>query len=101
MKISLFIIGVCIILSTGAAFSASQEKTEKPDFSGHFGDMDTNKDERVDWNEFKAYFPHAEIKVFKKADGNNDQKIDHDEWHEFKDQHGYGHKEGSEHEKNK
>ena len=50
-------------------------------------------DEGVDWEEFNSYFPHAEPEIFKKADGNSDQKIDHDEWHEFKDQHGYGHKE--------
>ena len=67
--------------------------TEKPDYSGHFGDMDTNMDEGVDWEEFKAYFLHAESKIFKKADVNSDQKIDHDEWHEFKELHGYDHKE--------
>ena len=35
---------------------------------------------------------------FKEADGNGDQKIDHDEWHDFKNHHGYDHKEGSKHE---
>jgi hypothetical protein len=55
--------------------------------------MDTNMDEGVDWEEFNSYFPHAEPEIFQKADGNSDQKIDHDEWHEFKDKHGYGHKE--------
>jgi hypothetical protein len=76
------------------AYASSHKITEKPDYSGHFGDMDTNGDEVVDWKEFKEYFPHAEPKIFQEADGNNDQKIDHDEWHEFKELHDYGHKEG-------
>jgi hypothetical protein len=93
MKALFFIFGLCILLITGMAYSSSHKMTEKPDYSGHFGDMDTNMDEGVDWEEFKAYFLHAESKIFKKTDVNSDQKIDHDEWHEFKDLHGYGHKE--------
>ena len=99
MKTFSIIIGLCILLSASTVFSSSHKQTEKPDYSGHFGGMDTDMDEGVDWKEFKVYFPHAESKVFKAADGNSDQKIDHDEWHEFKDVHDYGHKEGQEHEK--
>lgn len=99
MRTFFFIIGLCVLLITSMANSSSHKMAEKPDYSGHFGDMDTNMDEGVDWEEFNSYFSHAEPEIFKKADGNNDQKIDHDEWHEFKDQHGYGHKEGLEHEK--
>ncbi len=94
-------IGLCFILAALTAGASSHQSTGKPDYSGHFGDMDTSGDEGVDWNEFKAYFPHAEPQVFKEADGNRDQKIDHDEWHEFKDKHGYGHKEEKAHEKRK
>jgi len=61
----------------------------KPDYSGHFDDMDTNKDEFVTWDEFKAHFSFATPEVFKEADGDKDGKIDHDEWHEFKEKHGY------------
>ena len=65
---------------------------EKHDFSGHFGDMDADGDDSVNWEEFKKYFPHSEKKVFTKADTDSDGLIDHDEWHHFKENHGYGHK---------
>lgn len=68
-------------------------------YSGHFGDMDKNGDEVIDWNEFKAYFPHADPRVFEQADGDHNAAIDHDEWHEFKDTRGYGHDERREHRK--
>lgn len=61
----------------------------KPSYNGHFGDMDANMDDDVSWEEFKQYFPHAKEKVFKKADIDENGAIDHDEWHEFKDHHGY------------
>lgn len=99
MKTFFIIVGLSIFLITSSAYASSHKMTEKPGYNGHFGDMDTNMDEGVDWKEFKAYFPHAVSKIFNEADGDSDQKIDHDEWHEFKDLHGYGHKEGHEHEK--
>ena len=71
-------------------------KTSMPDpksFNGHFGDFDTNGDEMVDWNEFKAHFPHAEKKIFEAIDLNNDKVLDHDEWHEFKEAHDLMHQE--------
>ena len=101
MKINMIIIGLSLILIALPASGSSHKEAEKPDYSGHFGDMDTNVDDGVDWKEFKAYFPHAKAEVFKEADGDQDGKIDHDEWHEFKDQHGYGHKEGNTHEKHR
>jgi hypothetical protein len=57
-------------------------------FNAHFGDMDTSGDDGVVWDEFKAYFPNAEPKVFEVIDQNRDSKIDHDEWHAFKEAHG-------------
>jgi hypothetical protein len=57
-------------------------------FQGHFGDMDASGDDRVNWEEFKAYFPHAEPQVFNIIDMNGDKALDHDEWHAFKDAHG-------------
>jgi hypothetical protein len=68
----------------------------KQDYGAHFGDMDASGDDMVDMAEFEKYFPKAEEKMFKEADGNGDGKIDHDEWHEFKEKYGYGHKEGEE-----
>jgi hypothetical protein len=66
------------------------------DYAGHFGDMDTNNDDLVNWDEFKAHFPHAEESVFKEIAG-SDSAIDHGEWHDFKEKHGYGHGEGKKH----
>ena len=66
---------------------------EKHHYSGHFGDIDTNGDDLVNWEEFKKYFPHAKKKKFVKIDSNKDKMVDHDEWHDFKEKHGYKHKE--------
>ena len=55
--------------------------------------MDADGDDSVNWEEFKKYLPHSEKKVFTKADTDSDGLIDHDEWHHFKENHGYGHKE--------
>ena len=101
MKNIIILIGLCLFLAALPAAASSHKSDEKPDYSGHFGDMDTSGDQGVDWKEFKAYFPHAESQVFKEADGNRDQKIDHDEWHEFKEKHDYGHQEENKHERRK
>ena len=74
----------------------THHETAMPDpksFNAHFGDMDTDGDELVSWDEFKAHFPKAEPKIFEAIDLNKDSMIDHDEWHEFKEAHGLGHKE--------
>ena len=67
------------------------------DYNGHFDDMDKNGDEYVDWKEFKAYFPNGEKMVFEEIDLDKAGKFDHDQWHEFKEKHGYGHIEQGEH----
>ena len=66
------------------------------DYAGHFGDMDTDKDNLVSWDEFKAYFPQADENTYKEIAG-DDSAIDHGEWHDFKEKHGYGHGEGKKH----
>jgi hypothetical protein len=60
-------------------------------FNAHFGDMDSGKDGRVGWEEFKAFFPHAEPAVFAAVDLNGDRTLDHQEWHAFKSAHGLKH----------
>ncbi len=80
-----------LVLLAACAGKTSYHKTPMPDpktFKAHFGDMDANGDDLVNWDEFKAFFPHAETKVFKAIDGNGDNQIDHDEWHAFKEAHG-------------
>ena len=92
MKKILFLISLSILFAAfiSPAFSSDQKK---PDYSGHFGDMDIDGDDQVNWKEFKKHFSHAEEDIFKKIDTNNDSLIDHDEWHEFKAAQGYKHKE--------
>jgi len=80
-----------LVLLAACSGKTPYHKTPMPDpktFKAHFGDMDANGDDRVDWDEFKTYFPHAEPKVFNAIDGNGDNSIDHDEWHAFKEAHG-------------
>ena len=61
--------------------------------NAHFGDMDSNGDDLVSWDEFKAYFPKAEPSVFESIDLNADNALDHDEWHKFKAAHGLKHQD--------
>lgn len=92
MKKIILLISLSIILAALVAPAYSSDQ-KKPDYSGHFGDMDLDGDDQLNWKEFKQYFPHAEEDVFKKIDANNDALVDHDEWHEFKEAQGYEHKE--------
>ena len=93
MRGIIIFIGLSLVLFSYIGCVHHAHDIEKHDYSGHFGDMDNNGDDSVNWEEFKKYFPHAEKKVFIKADSNSDELIDHDEWHDFKEKHGYGHKE--------
>ena len=85
------------VLVTTTLLSAACSKVQKyhdtplPDpkaFNAHFGDMDTDGNDLVNWGEFTAYFQNAEQKVFNAIDMNQDGNIDHDEWHQFKEAHG-------------
>ena len=62
-------------------------------FNAHFGDMDSNGDDLISQDEFKAYFPKAEPSVFETIDLNADNVLDHDEWHKFKAAHGLKHQD--------
>ena len=86
MKRLILTILLALSLAAPGVFAASEK-----DYNSHFGDMDTNKDKGVTWEEFKAFFAHAEQEKFQEADMNKDDKIDHGEWHKFKDKYGYGH----------
>ena len=94
-RLLLFTISIVLIMQTaGYSSNKKHHSTEMPDphsFSAHFGDMDTNGDDLVNWEEFSAHFKNAEKKVFDAIDLNKDGNIDHDEWHEFKAAHGLKH----------
>lgn len=91
---SLCAVAVVLVVAMGCTATGRYHDTALPDpkqFNAHLGDMDTQKDGRVTWEEFKAYFPQAEPKVFAAIDLNKDGAIDHDEWHTFKEAHGLKH----------
>jgi len=84
------------VLTVGCSGGNRFHKTAMPDpqpFNAHFGDMDANGDEMVDWKEFEAFFPNAQPEIFKELDLNGNEHVDHDEWHQFKEAHGLKHKE--------
>lgn len=67
--------------------------TNAESYNAHFGNMDPDKDGKVNWQEFKAYFPKADEKAFSSIDLNKDGSIDHDEWHDFKAAYDLKHKD--------
>jgi len=85
---------VLVMLAVGCSSGKKHHNTAMPDpqsFNAHFGDMDADGDDLVNWDEFAAHFQNAEQKVFNAIDLNQDGNIDHDEWHEFKAAHGLKH----------
>ncbi|NDY71740.1 hypothetical protein DO021_08560 [Desulfobacter hydrogenophilus] len=62
-------------------------------FNAHFPDMDSDNNDRVTLEEFKAAFPEASEHedVFNAIDLDGKGDLDHDEWHEFKAAHGSKH----------
>jgi len=77
----------------------AEQKPQKADipnpesYNVHFPNMDNDKDRKVNWEEFKAYFPQATPQVFEAIDLNKDKSLDHDEWHKFKAAYGLKHKD--------
>jgi len=79
-----------IVILTACNSSGPHHKTAMPDpatYNAHFGDMDTDQDDQVTREEFKAYFPEADMKVFEAIDLDKDNRLNHDEWHQFKEAH--------------
>ncbi|MGD8700852.1 MAG: hypothetical protein PVG51_01955 [Desulfosarcina sp.] len=85
---------VLALLTAGCSGHKKNHSTDMPDpksYNAHFGDMDANGDDLVNWEEFSAHFENAEQKVFNAIDLNQDGNIDRDEWREFKADHGLKH----------
>lgn len=90
----ILIIGLMFFLAVALLTPAySSDHGKKHHFNGHFGDLDTDGNDQLSWEEFKQNFPHADKATFKKIDTDNNGSIDHDEWHDFKATMGYKHKE--------
>ncbi|MCU0592515.1 MAG: EF-hand domain-containing protein [Desulfobacterales bacterium] len=99
MKIVAALSTLVVLSFAAGAYSASPPNKEAynisnaESYNAHFGNMDPNKDGKVNWQEFKAYFPKADEKSFSAIDSNKDGAIDHDEWHDFKAAYDLKHKD--------
>jgi hypothetical protein len=98
MKKWLILLGMLVMAAVlmGSATKDKFHEEPLPDpksFNAHYDDMDRNGDEMVNYEEFKAYFPHGNESVFKALDLNKDGSVDHDEWHKFKEAHGLKNKD--------
>lgn len=92
MKKLLWIISLSVMIAAFTTPAYCTDSKSEQGYNGHFGDMDLDNNDTVNWDEFKQFFPHATEDVFKEADTSNDGEIDHDEWHSFKEKKGYSHK---------
>lgn len=57
-------------------------------YNAHFGDIDTDGNDSVSFDEFKAQFEQKQKAVFDAIDTDDDGTLSHDEWHTFKEAHG-------------
>ena len=97
MKANFFLLCLVVfVLIFACSGKNTYHKGPMPDpksFNAHFGDMDSDDDDLVKWDEFKAHFPNAVTEVFTAIDLNADNALDHDEWHKFKAAHGLEHQD--------
>lgn len=85
---------IFVALLTACQAGGSYHQSSMPDpaaYNAHFGDMDTDQNDLVTPEEFKTYFPEADMKVFETIDRDKDNRLNHDEWHQFKEAHGLKH----------
>ena len=83
-----------VALLTACHSGGSYHQSTMPEpaaYNAHFGDMDTDQDDQVTREEFKAHFPQADMQVFEVIDADQDSRLNHDEWHRFKEDHGISH----------
>jgi len=77
-----------------ASAQANPAATDAPKVD-KFELMDTNKDGKVSYEEFKAYFPNMREEAFAVIDKDGDKAINRAEWDEFVSNHSSGHMGGS------
>jgi hypothetical protein len=59
----------------------------QPRYTDPFSVVDQNRDDIVEWREFKAHYPEAAPKAFLEADRNKDGDITPNEWQYFVEMH--------------
>ena len=81
---------LCLWAASAQANPAATDagKTDK------FVQMDTNKDNKVTYEEFKAFYPNMREEAFAVIHKNNDKVIDRAEWDEFVSNQSSGHMGG-------
>ena len=93
-KTAIVLLLLTLIAVSGCAQKKQYHRSSLPEpssYNAHFGDMDSDDNDGVSWQEFEAHFPQATPQVFEALDMNEDSQIDHDEWHAFKEAHGMRH----------
>ena len=82
---------LCLWAATAQANPAATDAAKVDKFT----QMDTNKDNKVTYEEFKAFYPNMREEAFAVIDKNGDKAIDRAEWDEFVSNHSSGHMGGS------
>lgn len=85
---------LCTTLVWASDKGGDRAGTGHTSFNRHFDDMDTDGNDTLSFDEFKAVFPSTEQKGFNTLDTDKNGALDHDEWHQFKEMHkgmGYHH----------
>ena len=88
-------IALAAVLCLWAASAQANPAAGDADKVDKFAMMDTNKDGKVSYEEFKAFFPNMREEAFAVIDKNGDKSIDRAEWDEFVSNHSSGHMGGS------
>ena len=88
-------IALAAVLCLWAASAQANPAATDPAKVDKFAMMDTNKDDKVSYEEFKAYFPNMREEAFAVIDKNGDKAINRAEWDEFVSNHSSGHMGGS------
>jgi hypothetical protein len=87
MMIALLVV-LIFLIGCGQQTFHQESMPDPGPYMVHFPELDTDGDERVTREEFKQRFPDSSEAVFKAVDQDGSGRIDHDEWHAFKEAHG-------------
>lgn len=88
-------IALVAVLCLWAASAQANPAATNAGKADKFVMMDTNKDSKVSYEEFKAFFPNMREEAFTVIDKNGDKFIDRTEWNEFVSNHSSSHMGGN------
>jgi len=91
VNLAVFVMFILVAAGISLAGQSSENKAyqeKKGMFSNmHFSDLDTDGNDYLNFTEFKAAFPSSEQKTFDLLDTDTDGRLNHGEWHRFKEMH--------------